>query len=132
MNLSSNRNTMNHNLFLGYQQYVEYHRQTFPFATPPSYQEWNANFFYSIIPSSTSSLPSNTCLMSPPSSNNNSIMPPSSSNNNSIMSPVSTSKTDSNKMKRYRWTAKQTYVLVTMWKANYKGLESSKQHSAKT
>ena len=43
--MSSNRNTMNHNLFRGYQQCVEYHRQTFPFATPPSYQERNAIFF---------------------------------------------------------------------------------------
>ena len=32
-------------------------------------------------------------------------------------------------MKRDRWTAKQTEVLVTMWKENYKELESSKQHS---
>ena len=39
------------------------------------------------------------------------------------------SETDSNKMKRDRWTAKQTEVLVTMWKENYKELESSKQHS---
>ena len=31
-------------------------------------------------------------------------------------------------MKRDCWTAKQTEVLVTMWKENYKELESSKQH----
>ena len=48
------------------------------------------------------------------------------------MSPPSTSKnverkdedmgnseTDSKKTKRDRWTAKQTEVLVTMWKENY-------------
>ena len=60
--------------------------------------------------------------MSPPSSNNNSILsPPLSSNDNSVMSLPSTSKnverededtgnseTDSNKMKRDRWTAKQS------------------------
>ena len=34
------------------------------------------------------------------------------------------SDTDSNKMKRDRWTAKQTEVLVTMWKEDYKELES--------
>ena len=58
------------------------------------------------------------------------------------MSPTSTSKnverededtgssgTDSNKIKRDRWTAKQTKVPVTMQKKNHKGLESSKQHS---
>ena len=58
------------------------------------------------------------------------------------MSPPSTSKTveresedtgnsetDSNKMKRDRGSAKQTEVLVTMWKENYKELESSKQDS---
>ena len=134
---------MNHNLFRGYQQYVEHHRQTFSFATPPSYQEWNATFFGAITPSPTSSLSSYKCLMSPPSSSNNSILsPPLSSNDSSIMSPPPTSKnverededtgnseTDSNKMKRDRWTAKQTEVLVTMWKENYKELESSKQHS---
>ena len=46
--MSSNRNAVNHNLFRGYQKYVEYYRQTFPFATPPSHQEWNATFFGSI------------------------------------------------------------------------------------
>ena len=46
--MSSNRNTMNHNLFRGYQQYVEHHWQTLSFATPPSYQEWNATFFGAI------------------------------------------------------------------------------------
>ena len=93
VNMSSNRNTMNHNLFGGYQQYVEHHRQTFPFATPPSYQEWNATFFGAITPSSTSSLSSNKCLMSSLSSNKNSILsPPLSSNDNSIMSTPSTSK----------------------------------------
>ena len=46
--MSSNTNTMNHNLFRGYQQYVEHHRQTLSFATPPSYQEWNATFFGAI------------------------------------------------------------------------------------
>ena len=141
--MNSNRNAMNHNLFRGYQQYLEHHRQAFPFAIPPSYQEWYATFFGAITPSPTSSLSSNKCLMSPPSSNNNSILsPPLSSNDNSIMSPPSTSKnverededtgnseTDSNKMKRDRWTAKQTEVLVTMWKENYKELDSSKQHS---
>ena len=58
------------------------------------------------------------------------------------MSPPSTSKNvqregedtgnseiDSSKMKRDCWTAKQTEVLVTMWKENCKQLESSKQHS---
>ena len=112
--MSSNRNAMNHNSFRSYQQYVEHHRQTFPLATPPSYQEWNATLFGGITPSPMSSLSSNKCLMSPPSSNNNSILsPPLSSNDNSIMSPPSTSKnverededtgnseTDSNKMKR--------------------------------
>ena len=39
MNMSSNRNTMNHNLFHEYQQHIEYHRETFPFATPPLNQE---------------------------------------------------------------------------------------------
>ena len=39
------------------------------------------------------------------------------------------SETDSNKMKRDCWTAKQIEVLVTMWKENYKELVSSKQHS---
>ena len=140
--MSSNRNTMNDNLFRGYRQYVEYRRQTFPFATPPSYQEQNATFAGAITPS-TSSLSTDKCLMSPPSSNNNSILPPPlSSNDNSIMSPPSTSKnverededmgnfkTDSNKMKRDRQTAKHTEVSVTMWKENYKELESSKQHS---
>ena len=61
--MSSNRNAMNHNLFRGYQQYVEHHRQTFPFATPPSYQEWNATFFGAITPSPTSSLSSSKILM---------------------------------------------------------------------
>ena len=127
--MSSNRNAMNHNLFRGYQQYVELHRQTYTFATPPSYHEWNATFLGAITPSPTSSLSSNKCLMSPPSSNNNFILSPRlSSNDNSIMPPPpSTSKnverededtgnseTDSNKMKGDRWTAKQTEVLVTM------------------
>ena len=39
------------------------------------------------------------------------------------------SETDSKKTKRDRWTAKQTEVLVTMWKENYQELKSSKQHS---
>ena len=81
--------------------------------------------------------------MLPPSSNSNSVWsPPLSSNDNIIMSPPSTSKnverededtgnceTDSNNMKRDCWTPKQTEVLVTVWKKNYKELESSKQHS---
>ena len=65
--------------------------------------------------------------MSPPLNNNNPIMSPlSSSNSNSIVLPRSTSKnverehkdtesskTDSNKIKTDRWTAKQTEVSVT-------------------
>ena len=66
VNMSSKRNTMNNNLFRGYQQYAEYHRQTFPFATPPSYQEWNATFKSTIINIIIK------CLKSPPSSSNNS------------------------------------------------------------
>ena len=138
--MNSNRNAMNHNLFRGYQQYLEHHRQAFPFAIPPSYQEWYATFFGAIAPSPMSLLSSNKCLMSPPSSNNNSILsPPLSSNDNSVMTPPSTSKhveredddtrnseTHSNKMERDRWTAKQTEALVTMWKENYKELGSSK------
>ena len=73
---------MNHNLFCGYQQYVEYHWQTFPSATPQLYQEWNVTFYGSITPSSMSSLSINKYLMSLPSS----------TNNNSIMSRPSTSK----------------------------------------
>ena len=65
VNMSSKRNTMNNNLFRGCQQYVEYHRQTFPFTTPPSYQESNATFKSTIINVIIK------CLMSPPSSNNN-------------------------------------------------------------
>ena len=33
-------------------------------------------------------------------------------------------------MKMDRWTAKQTKVLVTVWRENCKKLESLKQHSA--
>ena len=98
--MSSNRNTMNHDLFRGYQKYVEYHQQTFAFATPPSYQKQNATFFGSITPSLTSSFSSNKCLMSPPSSNNNSIMSPPSTSKNVEREDRDTesSETDSNKM----------------------------------
>ena len=83
--------------------------------------------------------------MSPTSSNSNSIWsPPLSSNDNSIMSPPSTNKnverenkdtgnseTDSNNMKRDRWTPKQTEVLVTVWKKNYKESRSNILHGCK-
>ena len=85
--MSSNRNTMNNNLFCGYQQYVECHRQAFSFATHT--KSGMPLFFGSIAPLSTSSLSSN---MSPASGNNSIMSPPPRRNNNSIMSPPSTIK----------------------------------------
>ena len=38
-------NSNNNNFASAYQAYIKYFKQNFPFAPPPSYQEWSQAFF---------------------------------------------------------------------------------------
>ena len=129
-------NSDSHNFVSAYQAYMEYFRQNFPFAPPPSYQQWSRTFFGQNSERLLIKLSTNQNFENTYTANNNTYTANNTANNineasenNFDAESCVSAENEVSKAKRDRWNAQQTGVLVYMWKDHYKELESSKQHN---